>query len=179
MQDSFRAIFKKYYPVTKRFALMLVKSEEDAEDIAQDVFASLWPKTEIWHNNAQIDRYICRMTRNICLNHIKHRAALSTAHHISLDDKLAHELTADAPTPADHLCLDELKLIIRMSVESMPPRRRQIFAMSRYEGMSHKEIADILGLSVRTVESHIFAALASLKHVIVTIAAIIASIVVI
>ena len=64
MQDTFKKIFLKYYPVVKRFALMFVKREEDAEDITQDVFASLWPKSDIWYNNPQIDRYICRTARN-------------------------------------------------------------------------------------------------------------------
>lgn len=172
MQDTFKNIFKRYYPVARRFALMFVKREEDAEDIAQEVFAALWPKADIWQDNPQIDRYICRMTRNICLNHIKRKYADPVAMSQPVDETLAKEIIGDTLTPAEEIYIEELRLLIHMAIESMPPRRRQIFAMSRFEGMNNKDIADMLGLSVRTVESHIFSALNDLRMQIKAIVAI-------
>ena len=164
MQDTFKKIFLKYYPVVKRFALMFVKREEDAEDITQDVFASLWPKSDIWYNNPQIDRYICRTARNKCLNFLKRNSVASTTMTLPIEDATVTEIIGAAPTPEEAVCFEELKLLIQMSIEQMPARRRQIFAMSRFDGMSNKDIATMLGLSVRTVESHLFTALTDLRR---------------
>ena len=64
----------------------------------------------------------------------------------------------------DPILHDEARLLLDMALEKMPPKRRQIFTLSRFDGLSHKEIAEKLGLSVRTIESHIYAALATLKE---------------
>lgn len=161
MQDTFKKIFKKYYPVVKRFSLMLIKNEEDAEDITQEVFASLWPKSDIWYDNPQIDRYICRMTRYMCINYLKRKSQTTT---MAIDDTTLLDIIDNISTPVEQVCYEELKLIIQMSVEQMPARRRQIFAMSRFEGIPNKDIAQMLGLSVRTVESHLLSALSDLRR---------------
>lgn len=161
MQDTFKKIFKKYYPVVKRFSLMLIKNEEDAEDITQEVFASLWPKSDIWYDNPQIDRYICRMTRYMCINYLKRKSQTTT---MTIDDTTLLDIIDNISTPVEQVCYEELKLIIQMSVEQMPARRRQIFAMSRFEGIPNKDIAQMLGLSVRTVESHLLSALSDLRR---------------
>lgn len=75
-------------------------------------------------------------------------------------EKVSSELSA-----VDPIICDEAELLLRMALDRMPEKRREIFSMSRFEGLSHKEIAERLGLSVRTVESHIYSALLALKSV--------------
>ena len=74
MQREFEVIFKSYYAPVKSFLRKLVKSEADAEDIAQDVFSQLWVKPEVWQGNAQIDRYIYRMAKYQALNFLRDMA---------------------------------------------------------------------------------------------------------
>lgn len=164
MQKEFEKIFKTYFAPVKNFVRKLVKSEDDAEDIAQDVFTQLWAKPDVWHDNPEIDRYIYRMARYQALDCIKiqvnrfERGLVDAPLHEV--EKVSSELSA-----VDPIICDEAELLLRMALDRMPEKRRKIFSMSRFEGLSHKEIAERLGLSVRTVESHIYSALSALKSV--------------
>lgn len=164
MQREFEVIFKNYYAPVKSFLRKLVKSEADAEDIVQDVFSTLWVKPEVWQDNSEIDRYIYRMAKYQALNFLRDMArncdnGLVDAN-ISQVEKISDDLSA-----IDPIIHEEANLLLQMALDKMPSKRREIFLMSRFEGLPHKEIARKLGLSVRTVESHIYAALASLKAI--------------
>ena len=164
MQREFEVIFKNYYAPVKSFLRKLVKSEADAEDIAQDVFSQLWVKPEVWQDNAEIDRYIYRMAKYQALNFLRDMARNCDNGLVDADISQV-EKVSDGLSTVDPIIHEEANLLLRMALDKMPSKRREIFSMSRLEGLSHKEIANKLGLSVRTIESHIYAALASLKAV--------------
>ena len=163
MQREFEVIFKSYYAPVKSFLRKLVKSEADAEDIAQDVFSQLWVKPEVWQGNAQIDRYIYRMAKYQALTFLRDHARKYDRGLVDADLSQIEAIKSDIST-VDPILHDEARLLLDMALEKMPPKRRQIFTLSRFDGLSHKEIAEKLGLSVRTIESHIYAALATLKE---------------
>lgn len=77
MQREFEVIFKSYYSPVKSFLRKLVKTEDDAEDIAQDVFTQLWVKPEVWKGNRDIDRYIFRMAKYQALNLLRNNARIA------------------------------------------------------------------------------------------------------
>ena len=164
MQREFEVIFKSYYAPVKSFLRKLVKSEADAEDIAQDVFSQLWVKPEVWQGNAQIDRYIYRMAKYQALNFLRDMARNCDNGLVDADISQLEKIS-DSLSAVDPIIHEEANLLLRMALDKMPSKRREIFSMSRLEGMSHKEIASKSGLSIRTVESHIYAALASLKAI--------------
>lgn len=164
MQREFEVIFKSYYIPVKSFLRKLVKTEDDAEDIAQDVFTQLWVKPEVWQDNPDIDRYIFRMAKYQALNFLRDNARHIDQGLVDADLSMV-EKVSDGISTVDPIIHEEADLLLRMALDRMPPKRREIFSMSRFEGMSHKDIAKKLGLSVRTIESHIYAALASLKAV--------------
>lgn len=164
MYQVYSQLFKTYFRPVKSFIRKLVKSDLDAEDIAQDVFTQLWAKPEVWKHNPDIDRYIYRMARYKALTFLRDHA--KKYDHGFTDADLARvEAVSDDLDTVDPLIHREAQLLLDMALEKMPPKRREIFSMSRFDGMSHKEIAERLGLSVRTVESHIHSALASLKAI--------------
>lgn len=158
--NDFERLFNRLYPRVKLFAMQLLKHEDEAEDVAQNVFAKLWEMPEKWSED-NLDSYVFVMTRNHVLNVIRYRKI----HEIgggecddNADATLPSELGADDP-----LYYEEALLLMRLTLDRMPERRRQIFEMSRMQGLSNAVIAEQLQLSVRTVEHQIYLALKELK----------------
>ncbi len=142
---------------------MLLKSESDAEDVAQDVFCKLWTKPELWlDNDREPDNYLFTMTKNMVFNIFKHRQ-IEQDYQTELAEKtFLYELTEKEETLSD-VYYKEMLLIIRLTLEKMPKRRREIFKLSRFSGLSHKEIAEKLDISIRSVEHQIYLALIEFK----------------
>ena len=160
----FREFFNKNYPKVKTFAWQLLKSEEDAEDVAQDIFVKLWEKPELWEERDKLDSYLYTVVRNHIYNLLKHKNVEQNYMDVAAQKMQWEEL--GLPTPDDDLQLKELELLIQLTIERMPEQRRNIFRMSREQGLSSLEIAQKLNISVRTVEQHIYKALQDLKKII-------------
>ena len=144
---------------------MLLKSEADAEDVAQDVFCKLWLQPELWlGNDKELDNYIFIMTRNIVLNIFKHQQVEQEYQTEVIEKTFLYELT-EKEEILNSVYYKEMLLIIQLTLEKMPKRRRLIFELSRFRGLSHKEIADKLDVSIRTIEHQVYLALIELKKV--------------
>ena len=162
MHQEFAKIFKKFYPPVKSFVRKLVKCDADAEDIAQDVFSQLWAKPDVWQGNDEVGRYIYRMAKYQSLNFLRDSARVAGLGLVDAGADLLEAVRSEV-SAIDPIIHDEAQLLLNMTLEKMPPKRREIFMLSRFENLSNKEIAERLGLSVRTVESHIYSALQTLK----------------
>lgn len=160
---KFQRFFTENFPKVKNFAQMLLKSEADAEDIAQDVFCKLWLQPDLWLNNdKELDNYIFIMTRNIVLNIFKHQQIEHEYREEVIERTLLYELT-EKEDVLENVYYKEMQMIVQLALEKMPKRRRLIFEMSRFNGLSHKEIAEKLNVSVRTIEHQVYLALIELK----------------
>jgi RNA polymerase sigma-70 factor (ECF subfamily) len=159
--QAFDAFFTSNYPKVKAFARRLLMQEQDAEDIAQDIFLKIMDNPSVWQDPEQSGKYLFTMTRNAVFNVIKHRnvARKYEAAVIREND------VADDPVLHDRVQAQELEALLVRAVEQLPPQRRVIFKKSRVEGWSSARIAEHLGLSVRTVERHIYLALKDLKKI--------------
>lgn len=150
------------FPKVKAFAFKMLKSSEEAEDVAQEVFARLWECPHILKREEILPQYIYSMTRNHILNIVKHKAVANGfkeytgqwLKYCDSDDTVHNSVYAN-----------EIALLTMMTVKAMPEQRRKIFSMSRDEGLSNAEIAQKTGLSQRTVERHIYLALKELKGI--------------
>lgn len=158
----FEYLFMTFYPKMKAFAYKLLKSEEDSEDITQDVFVKLWSAPELLESEAVGGHFLFTIVRNQVYNFLKHK---SVEHSYEEYAQVSASKLADVDIH-DELHAREVALIIQLSIDNMPEQRRKVFQMSRYEDLSSQEIADKLGLSVRTVDRHIYLALADLKKII-------------
>lgn len=163
LEQKFQLFFKEKFPQVKKFANLLLKSETDAEDIAQDVFFKLWTHPDIWQkHSSEIDNYLFIMTKNLILNTFKHQKVEEDYRQDLFGSSQVVDL-AGRDDVLDDVYYKELLLLLRLTLEKMPERRRQIFELSRFKHLSNKEIADNLNISVRTVEHQIYLALSELK----------------
>lgn len=156
-EEAFDAVFRNYYPKIKFFATRLCGDEAEGENIAQDLFMQLWIRRDRLTDIQHLENYIYTMAKRASFEQIRRslrrrRVRLDTPAEAS-DDALDDELHCK-----------ELMERIRQEVERMPKQRRRIFLMSRYEGLTNEQIAQELGLSKRTVETHITLALQQLRQ---------------
>ena len=164
-KQKFEAYFFDKYGKVKRFALSILKNEEDAEDITQDIFIKIWNQPEIWKTDEYSDSYIFTMTKNHIFNLLRRRLLEN-----KYINNFQQETNQDFTTAFENeLYSKELKLLFLMKIDQMPPQRKKIFKMSRIDKSSNQEIADKLELSIRTVERHIYLALGELKELLLII----------
>lgn len=164
---KFQKFFIANFPKVKNFAQMLLKSEAEAEDVSQDVFCKLWLQPEIWLDAGKdLDNYLFILTRNIVLNIFKHQQIEQEYQDEVTGENLLCELT-ERDDILNNVYYKEMLMIVQLTIEKMPKRRRLIFKLSRFSGLSHKEIADRLNVSIRTIEHQVYLALVELKRILI------------
>lgn len=158
--QAFETVFFAYFNKVKYFIYGLIKSESDAEEIAQDIFVRVWTNREAIDPDKNFTTYIYVSARNAALNFLKKRHVRS-----SYVQEQIH-VGSDSDNPEDGFFAREIDLLIQMSVSKMPERRRRIFEMSRNEGLSNDQIAQKLNISKKTVENQLSIALKELREVV-------------
>jgi RNA polymerase sigma-70 factor (ECF subfamily) len=113
-----------------------------------------------------LDNYIFIMTRNIVLNIFKHQQIEQEYQDEVIEKTFLYELT-EKEEVLNNVYYKEMLMIIQLTLEKMPKRRRLIFELSRFRGLSHKEIADKLDVSIRTIEHQVYLALIELKKILI------------
>lgn len=157
-EDAFRLLFEKYQPILFRNILHNVRDADAAHDVVQETFIRVWNHRASLRPNASFLAYIFRISRNLVLDEAKHREVRRR-----LENKIpSGSSSAENPESVTELRMLEEKLL--EAVRTLPARCREIFLLSRMEGMSNQEIGAQLGLSVKTVENQITRALKSLHR---------------
>ena len=149
-EDAFCELYAAYKNRLLYFAMKFVKSREFAEDIFQDAFTVVWQSRRFINPDASFSSYLYTIVRNRILNQIRDMAN---------EDKLKEHILSHAVDSAketnNKILFDDLKDVLSRALEQLTPRQREVFNMSRDLQMSHKEIAEALGVSVNTVQEHI------------------------
>ena len=144
---SFEVLFYSYYPRLKGFICDLLQSPEEAEDISQDIFTTLWQNRTSLDKIDNISAYLFRIAKNAVYRHIERNMLFKNYQQ----------------KQTEYIDAKELELLITIAVERMPPQRQRIYKMSREQGMSNDEIAASLCINKRTVENHLTQALADIR----------------
>lgn len=142
-----------------RYIFRFTKDEAASLDVLQDVFLKLWEKRATLNVSVSVNAFLYTMARNRALNRIRDASRYA-------GEPLPAELPGPDPGPADaaaRVSARELDGWFRTWVGELPPRRAEAFTLSRYHHLSHREIAEIMGLSMRTVDTHIVHALCYLR----------------
>ena len=158
-EQAFEQLFRAQYPVLCGYARKYIDDLDQAEEIVQEMFFNFWQKKENLEINISVEAYLFRSVRNSCLNYLKHlkireEHRLATSQEIRKKEQEVH----------DSVVALELQEKIESVIEQLPPERKKIFKMSRYEELKYKEIADKLNLSVKTVEVQMSKALKYLRQ---------------
>lgn len=153
-KKAFESLFRSLYSGLCTFATKYVADVDEVEDIVQDVFFTIWMKRNKIHIKQNIDSYLYASVRNKCLMYIQHQKIINKYNNYSI------YITNNRNEVRDDLIeYRELSGIVDKTLDSFPDRMREIFILSRYEGLKYNEIARQLSLSVKTVEANITRAL--------------------
>jgi len=154
-ERTFEKVFQEFYQPLAAFAYKYLSDHDLAEEMVQDTFTNIWQKVDQIEVRTTIKSYLYGAVRNGCLNHLKHRKVVRRHE--------AHEMQKDDFDQIDFLELDELQAEIDKAMNQLPQKCRQIFEMSRFEEKKYQEIADELGISVKTVETQMSRALKAMR----------------
>lgn len=162
----FNKLFNEYYQQFVLFAVGYIRDETKAQDFVSDAFASYWEKKDNLAEDTNAPGYILTIVKNNCLNYLQHqkiklRAIKELSDHAQwiLDTKIN---TLEACNP-NKIFLKDVNQIIENTITKLPKRTIQIFRMSRFEHLSHREIAKKLDISTKSVEYHITKTLNELR----------------
>jgi len=160
-KNAFTRIFYIYNSRLSYFAKAYVIDEDIAANLVQDAFIQLWDNKKKLNDNTSIAAYLYTITRNNCLNYLKHQRVEAKYHQKVINDGLELELNYGALRSLDYDLRDfeEVEKIIDKTIEMLSPQCRQVFTMSRFENQSNDQIASKLDISVKAVEANITRAL--------------------
>lgn len=149
-EDAICELYATYKNRLIYFAMRFLKSREYAEDVFQDAFTVVWQSRRFINPDASFSSYLYTIMRNRILNQLRNAAN---------EEKLKESILSQALDYTEdtkrEVMLNDLKSLISHALQQLTPRQREIFEMSREAQLSHKEIADKLGISVNTVQEHI------------------------
>ena len=151
---TFEEVFMNYCPYLEKFAEGYVVDKEEASDIVQSVFLAFWERKEKLKTDTNLNNYLITLTKNQCLNYLKHiRAKQNYLQSLAPGiNALFLNSYALEQLNENKLILDELSASIEKAIDSLPGQCHEIFIMSRFENMKYQEIADKLRISIKTVE---------------------------
>jgi len=152
-KDMFDATFENYV----RYAWRFTKNKDSAMDIVQESFIKLWQKRSNLDPSKSLKTYLYRIVKNNSLNYLRD----TRQHTTQMEDV---QIADDSSIVFEEDQKSELLEPLKKWIDELPDRQQEAFKLSRYEGLSHDEIAEIMDISARTVNNHIVAALNNLQE---------------
>jgi RNA polymerase sigma-70 factor, ECF subfamily len=151
---QFETLFRSSYVSLVKYARTLIKDQDTAEEIVQDLFFRLWQDKEKFKIESSLNGYLFRAVHNRCLHYIEHLKVVERhAKEVSFEEEESSQ------NPSEILQYKELQAKIAGIIEKLPGRCGTIFCMNRFEGLKYAEIAEKLSVSVKTVEANMGRAL--------------------
>jgi RNA polymerase sigma-70 factor (family 1) len=158
-EKAFEWLFKSHFESLHAYAYSFLKDDEMAEEIVQNVFCRIWEKRDQLKTDGSLKAYLYRAVHNESLNYLKHQKVKASfnvyyAGQLDLEDEQASHKVATA----------ELQKRIDDAMSELPQQCRTIFQLSRFEQLKYQQIADHMGLSIKTVENQMGKALRVMRQ---------------
>lgn len=150
----YRELFNLLYLPAKKFAFCLLHSNEEAEEVAEDVMLTLWKNRKTLYAINNVHVYALVITKNLSLNILKKKSRNKTS---SLDD-VDINFYFDSSSPEQIIIDNELKRRLENAIQSLPPKCQLVFKLAKENNLSYRQIGEILSISVKTVDAHLVAA---------------------
>lgn len=157
-EDAFCELYAAYKNRLIYFAMRFLKSREYAEDIFQDAFTIIWQGRRFINPDASFPSYLYTIVRNRILNQLRDLESQTR-----LKEQILAQAVDYSNDTSNSILANDLRGLIARAMQQLTARQREIFEMSRRQDMSHREIAEALGISVYTVQEHISTSLRILR----------------
>jgi RNA polymerase sigma-70 factor (ECF subfamily) len=151
-QSAFETLYRHYADMVYRFLWRRTKSPDVASDLVQETFIRLWRKADTLDAERGIKALLFQIARNLSIDHLRAQTR------VEID-----ELDPGQAAPQKDPLMFDTKQRIQGAIRSLPENQRTAFSLSRFEGLTYSEIAEAMGISVKTVEVHIGRALRKLR----------------
>ena len=162
---TYKLLYRKYYANLLFYATRIV-GDEEAEDVVQDVFVELWRRKDTITVGEQIQAFLYRAVYTRALNVLKHRDIKNTYEAVvtEINQKRIEFYQPDSNDVVKRIEDRELRKELSGAINELPDKCKTVFRLSYLHDMKNKEIADTMGISLRTVEAHMYKALKFLRE---------------
>ena len=157
-KQALEKLYDFYYPRLYSFSKKILKIEDGIDDILQEIFLKIWQNRKKIKQAQTFDSFIFTITKNLLLNELRSYLADQRRRQLIFERSVSEEYQL-----LEQIEYSELQKQIEQIISSLPPQQREVYQMSRTEGLSHKEIAQKLNISTKTVEYHISQSIKTLK----------------
>ncbi len=158
-QEAFTLLYRRHWEALFITTVRVIQNKEDAEDIVQEVFASLWNRRTVLNLTGPLGAYLQTSVKYKAINYIEKN--ITRRHYAQTLGKAAE--VSSPPSAEILLHVKEVQHVVQTVIGNMPPKMREVYRLSRQEHLSHREIAVRLGISEETVKKHIQNALQLLR----------------
>lgn len=160
-QKAFKLFVDKYQVMVINICMGFLHNRDEAKDLAQEVFIQAYLSIDKFREDASLSTWLYRITSNKALNHLRSNEKRKNDRSINSlqTDNTYFDVIAGPETNSDYLMIEaERKRNLHMAIDALPENQKTAFVLSKYEDLSYKEIADVMELSVSSVESLLFRA---------------------
>lgn len=156
-KDAFVEIYRTHFSGLCDFTFYITRDAEVAKELVQDMFLAIWEQRQNWSPHGSIRSYLYKAVKNRSLDHLNHQKVVRKY------EKNNQHIEEDIRQQDDQVTQKELAAAIDREIERLPEKCRMIFVMSRQQGLTYNEIAEVQGVSIKTVETQIGRALKKLR----------------
>lgn len=157
-EEAFKYLFDAYKNDVYAYAHSFLNRKEYAEEIVQEVFLKVWIHREDLDPDLSFKAYLFTITRNLTFNFLR-----KAAHHRKLKEEVFCRIPTSTNSVEMYIMEAEMERIKREAIDLLPPGRKRIFEMSRFEGKSYEEISNELGISLSTVKNQMSKSLNTIR----------------
>ena len=164
-QKAFERLFSIYFSRLHAFATKVVRDDGIAEDIVQEVFVKVWEKKN-QIVSLHVEAFLFRLVRNRCIDYIKFLKVVNNRmERLEISTKIEELYRIDFIGNEPYVLIEEeLKAQIEKTIQSLPERCREVFILSRLDGLKNREVAEKLNISIKNVERHLSRALDTFRR---------------